>query len=222
MSSPIELATTTALPRERPRSLLRGAARFARAGAAKPQAANALLLLLALALAGCASAVQSGHNTFLDSGDLQAMTDRMAASIAADPAVQDAIRREGKLRVVVEPVQNEMEATVLPRGQAEAFTARVRYLLSKHAPDRFMWIMNRDAYDRLRQQELDVPLGPAPDAISPQYALVARFRSLADESSQVRTDAYLCVYELTDLQTRSSLWTDKYEVSKTAVKGFLD
>jgi PBP1b-binding outer membrane lipoprotein LpoB len=181
-----------------------------------------MLLLLVVALAGCASAVESGHNTLLNSDDLQAMTDRMAASIAGDPAVQDAIQREGKLRVVVEPVQNEMEATVLPRGQAEAFTARVRYLLSKHAPDRFTWIMNRDAYYRLRQQELDVPLGPAPEAISPRYALVARFRSLANESSQVRTDAYLCVYELTDLQTRSILWSDKYEVNKTAVKGFLD
>jgi hypothetical protein len=201
----IEFPKMIALDAERPRSLLR---RFP--------------LLLMLALAGCASAVQSGHNTALDSIDLTSMTDKMAASIAADPMVQLAIQSEGKLRVVVEPVQNEMEATVLPRGQAEAFTARVRYLLSRHAPDRFTWIMNRDAYYRLRQQELDVPLGPAPDAINPRYALVARFRSLANESSQIRTDSYLCVYELSDLQTRSILWTDKYEVKKTAVKGFLD
>ncbi len=166
--------------------------------------------------------MESGHNTALDSLDLTVMTDRMAASIAGDSEVQAAIQREGKLRVVVEPVRNEMEAAVLPRGQAEAFTARVRYLLSKHAPDRFTWIMNRDAFYRLRAQELDVPLGPAPDAINPRYALVARFRSLADESSHIRTDAYLCVYELSDLQTRTILWTEKYEVRKTAVKGFLD
>lgn len=184
--------------------------------------AASLLIITALALGGCASAIESGHNTALDSIDLTAMTDRMAASIAGDSEVQAAIQSEGKLRIVVEPVRNEMEAAVLPRGQAEAFTARVRFLLSKHAPDRFTWIMNRDAYYRLRQQELDVPLGPAPDAISPRYALVARFRSLADESSRTRTDSYLCVYELSDLQTRTILWTDKYEVKKTAVKGFLD
>jgi PBP1b-binding outer membrane lipoprotein LpoB len=184
--------------------------------------AAALLVLASTALAGCTSAVESGHNTALDSIDLTAMTDRMAASIAGSPEVQAAIASEGKLRIVVEPVRNEMEAEVLPRGQAEAFTARVRFLLSKHAPDRFTWIMNRDAYYRLRQQELDVPLGPAPDAINPRYALVARFRSLANESSQIRSDAYLCVYELTDLQTRTILWTDKYEVKKTAVKAFLD
>jgi PBP1b-binding outer membrane lipoprotein LpoB len=184
--------------------------------------AAALLVLASTVLAGCTSAVESGHNTALDSIDLTAMTDRMAASIAGSPEVQAAIASEGKLRIVVEPVRNEMEAEVLPRGQAEAFTARVRFLLSKHAPDRFTWIMNRDAYYRLRQQELDVPLGPAPDAINPRYALVARFRSLANESSQIRSDAYLCVYELTDLQTRTILWTDKYEVKKTAVKAFLD
>lgn len=182
----------------------------------------ALFIGLALALGGCASAIESGHNTALDSIDLTAMTDRMAASIAGDSEVQAAVQHEGKLRIVVEPVRNEMEAAVLPRGQAEAFTARVRFLLGKHAPDRFAWIMNKDSYYRLRQQELDVPLGPAPDAISPRYALVARFRSLADESSRVRNDAYLCVYELSDLQTRTILWTDKYEVKKTAVKGFLD
>jgi len=186
------------------------------------RSAAGLLVVVAIGLAGCASAVESGHNTALDSVDLTAMTDRMAASIAGSPEVQAAIQSEGKLRIVVEPVVNEMEAEVLPRGQAEAFTARVRFLLSQHAPDRFTWIMNRDAYYRLRQQELDVPLGPAPDAMNPRYALVARFRSLADESSQVRSDAYLCVYELSDLQTRTILWTDKYEVKKTAVKAFLD
>jgi PBP1b-binding outer membrane lipoprotein LpoB len=173
--------------------------------------------------AGCTSAVESGHNTFLDSDDLIKMTDQMAASIAGSPEVNTAIAEQGKLRVVVQPVVNEMEAAVLPPGQADAFTARVRYLLGKHAPDRFTWIMNRDAYYRLRGQELSgVPLGPAPEAISPRYGLVARFRSLADESSSGRSDAYLCVFELTDLQTRTILWTDKYEVKKSATKGFLD
>jgi hypothetical protein len=185
--------------------------------------ADCLLILAVGLLGGCASAVESGHNTFLDSDDLIKMTDQMSASIAASPEVNTAIQQEGKLRVVVQPVSNELEAAVLPPGQADAFTARVRYLLGKHAPDRFTWIMNRAAYYRLREQELSgVPLGPAPEAISPRYGLVARFRSLADESSRGRSDAYLCVFELTDLQTRTILWTDKYEVKKSATKGFLD
>jgi hypothetical protein len=150
------------------------------------------------------------------------MTDRMAASIAGNANVQAAIARNGTLKVVVEPVQNDMTAEVLPKGQATTFTARVRMLLSQHHDGRFTWIMNRDAFYALRQRELDIDLGPAPDAINPDYALTAHFRTLTHETSEMRSSAYLCVYELTNLQDRSVLWTDKYEVKKTEMKGFLD
>ena len=172
---------------------------------------------------GCASAVQAGHNTALDATDLVRMTDDMARKILADPEVQAAIGREGRLKVVVQPVENRMTAEVLPRGPAQTFTARVRTLLGKHAPDRFTWVMNRDAFYSLRGRELEgVDLGPSPEAVDPQYALTAIFSSLTDESSKGRSSYYLCVYELTNLQDRTVLWTDKYEVRKRAVKGFLD
>jgi len=174
-------------------------------------------------LCGCGTAVSQGTNTALSGVDLITMTDQMAQSIAGDAEVQAAIAREGKLVVVVQPVQNFMRGEVLPRGQAEAFTGRVRTLLSRHAPDQFIWIMNRDAFYSLRQRELDgVDPGPSPDAISPKYALVATFSSLGNETRKARTSYYLCSYELTNLADRSVLWTDAYEVQKTAVKGFLD
>ena len=184
--------------------------------------ACALLAATVTLVAGCANAVQSGRNTALDSVDLVTMTDDMAMQLAGDPEVRAAVARDGELRVVVQPVENLMTAEVLPRGPAEAFTARVRALLSKHAPDQFTWVMNRDAFYRLRGRELDVDLGPSPDSIQPEYALVARFRSITDESSRGRSSYYLCVYELTNLDDRTVLWTGKYEVKKTAVKGFLD
>jgi hypothetical protein len=181
-----------------------------------------ILLCLPLLLASCTNAVQSGHNTALDSIDLVQMTDDMASKIVASPAVQEVMQREGSLRVVVEPVENRMTAEVLPRGPAEAFTGRVRALLSQRVPKGFIFVMNREAYDRLRRRELDYDLGPSPEAISPQYALVARFSSLTTEDSKRRSAYYLCVYELTDLEHRTVLWSDKYEVKKNAVKGFLD
>ena len=83
--------------------------------------------------------------------------------------------------------------------------------------------MNRDTFYSLRGQELEgVDLGPAPEAVNPQYALTAIFSSITNESSKARSSYYLCVYELTNLQDRTVLWTDKYEVKKRAVKGFLD
>jgi hypothetical protein len=150
------------------------------------------------------------------------MTDDMAMQIAGDPDVQRAYESAGPLAIVVQPVENLMTAEVLPRGPAEAFTGRVRSLLSKHDRERFAWVMNRDAFYRMRDRELDFDLGPAPDAVNPQYALHARFSSLADENRERRKSYYLCVYELTNLQTRETLWAGRYEVNKVAVKGFLD
>ena len=182
-----------------------------------------LLPTLCFFVLGCGSAVQSGHNTALDSLDLTQMTDRMAAGIAGSSAVQQAIASHGgSIRVVVQPVENEMTAEILPRGQADMFTARVRYLLSKQDRGQFTWIMNRDAFYELRKRELEMDLGPSPEAINPDYALTAHFRTLTKEDSKMRSSAYLCVYELSNLLDRTILWTDKYEVKKTAVKGFLD
>ena len=115
-----------------------------------------------LPAAGCTTAVQSGHSTALDATNLVEMTDDMARKIVADPEVQAAVEREGRLAVVVQPVENLMTAEVLPRGPAQTFTARVRSLLSRHAPDRFLWVMNRDAFYSIRARELDADLGPAP------------------------------------------------------------
>ncbi|MGE5611604.1 MAG: hypothetical protein ACM359_20305, partial [Bacillota bacterium] len=170
-----------------------------------------LLLTCVGLLTGCASAVSSGHNTALDSVDLVSMTDDMAMKIVGSPAVQQELARHGKLRVVVQPVENHMVAEILPRGAAEAFTGRLRALLSEKAPDKFTWLMNRDDFYRLRRRELDFALGPAPDSIQPEYALVAKFNSLTDEDANHRSSYYLCVYELTNIQNRQSLWTGTYE-----------
>src|SRR6476469_7211075 len=100
----------------------------------------ALCALLLVGLTGCAgdTAVAHGHNTALDSVDLISMTDDMAMKIVASPAVQQAIAKEGALKVVVEPVENQMTGEVLPRGPAQAFTGRLRVLLSQHARDQFI------------------------------------------------------------------------------------
>ena len=181
-----------------------------------------LSLVIAL-VGGCSSAVQSGTNTALSGDDLVKMTDDMAMKLVADSNVQAAIAKDGALKIVVMPVVNDMRAEVLPRGPAEAFTARLRTLLAKHAPEKFLWVMNRDAFYNLRGRELDnVDLGPEPDRVQPQYALTATFSSLADEDPKRRSSYYLCRYDLTSLSDRHVLWTDAYEVKKVAVKGFGD
>ncbi len=179
--------------------------------------------VLLLITGGCASAVAVGQSTALDSADLVRMTDDMATAIAGSRAVGDAVARGGSLKIVVEPVVNQMTGEVLPAGPADAFTARVRTLLAHHDPDRFTWIMNKEAFYRLRGQELEgVDVGPAPGAISPQYALTATFTSLRHENADGRNDFYVCNYALTNLADRTVLWNKSYEVQKRAVKGLLD
>lgn len=173
-------------------------------------------------LVGCADAVSHGRNTALDGMDLNRMTDDMAAQIAADADVQAAIKSTGPLKVVVQPVVNNMTGEVLPRGQAQTFTGRVRLLLSHHNNNSFVWIINRDYFNYLRGKELDNVLGPDPDRVQPEYALTATFSSLTNVTESRRSAYYLCAYELSNLKSGTVLWTGKYEVKKTATAGFLD
>lgn len=184
-----------------------------------------LTVLIGGLLSSCTSnnITRVGQFVALDSFDLTKMTDDMAMKIAADPEVLAEFNRNGPLRIVVRPVENRLTGEVLPRGEAAVFTARVRMLLGQHAPDRFTWIMNRDGFYDVRARELEgIDLGPAPEAIDPQFALTATFSSLADENPARRSAYYLCVYELTDLSGRTVLWSGRYEVKKIAVKGDFD
>ena len=179
-------------------------------------------VLFALVLAGCGNAVVSGRSTALSGFDLNAMTDQMAASIMADPDVQAAAAK-GRLKVVVLPVENLLTGEVLPEGQARAFTAQVRVLLARARTGEFTWVNNRDTFYALRARELEgVDPGPDPDAINPEYALHATFRSLARDDKRGRSAFYECVFALTSLDNRTVLWTDDYNVKKSAVKNFLD
>jgi hypothetical protein len=176
-------------------------------------------------LAGCTSdsIVSVGQRSTLSSVDLTTMTDDMAMQIAGDPEVLAEFNANGPLKVVVSPVENRLTGEVLPRGEAEVFTARVRQLLAKHAPERFTWIMNRDSFYRLRSRELEaIDLGPSPDAMNPKFELKATFSSLLNEDAKKRSSYYLCVYELTNVDSRAVLWTGRYEVKKVAVKNDLD
>ncbi|MEL7239807.1 MAG: hypothetical protein AAGK78_13190 [Planctomycetota bacterium] len=173
--------------------------------------------------AGCGTAVSSGTAIALSGYDLESMAEQMVQSITADPNVQEALNEPGPMRVVMLPVRNRLTGEVLPRGQQQAFVAQLRIELAKSRPDDFMWIVNRDDYYRLRDNELEtIDLGPNPDAINPEYALQATFRSLTDDTKRRRTAFYSCLFELTNLEDRTTLWTDAYTVKKSGSKGFLD
>lgn len=182
-----------------------------------------LIILIAGALAGCGTAVSGGRSTALSAEDLESMADLMAQSIMADPEVQQTVAEHGPLKVVVLPVENLLTGEVLPAGQAKMFTAQVRVLLSRAGTGNFVWVNNRDTFYELRARQLEgIDLGPAPEAVNPEYALHATFRSLANDDKRRRSAFYQAIFALTSLDNRTTLWTDVYNVKKTAVKSFLD
>src|SRR5438270_8606746 len=67
-----------------------------------------ILALLIPLLTGCGenTAVSHGHNTALDSANLIEMTEQMTGSIMADPKVQSELNQRGKLKIVIQPVEN--------------------------------------------------------------------------------------------------------------------
>ncbi len=174
---------------------------------------------------GCApkSVLEAGQSTALDGVDLVQMTDAMAMSLANDPEVIAEFQRNGPLVVVVMPVENRLTGEIIPRGAATAFTGRVRTQLTRQRSELFSWVMNREAWYDLRKSELEgIDPGPSPEAISPRFALTATFSSLTHEDPKRRSIYYLCAFDLKRLDDRTIIWSDKYEVKKIAVKGFLD
>lgn len=183
----------------------------------------ASLAALCILLVACASPMKTARYSALEGDDLIAITGDMAMQLTGSPVVQRAIAEHGPLRVVILPVENYMTGEIMPEGQKNAFVGRLRALLAASAPESFVWIANRAAYQQMRQAELEAGyLGPDPDAMQPQYSLTARFDSITTDDRKRRESYYLTVYTLTDLLKRDVLWTGKYELKKSAVKGTFD
>ncbi len=174
-------------------------------------------------LCGCSSEAISKDRktTFLTSDDMQAMTDKMASSIMADPYIQQETAK-GPMKIVIKPVENQTNE-IIRDNRKELFVHRLQGLLATQPAlrDKFTWVVNRSDYEKLRAEEIP-DVGPSEDRIQPEYALWATFLADTQATSKGRSDIYLCQYKLTNLQTGVQLWTGQYETSKQIKKGMLD
>jgi hypothetical protein len=169
---------------------------------------------------------QDAKTTFLNADDMQTMTNQMAASIVADPFITQAAQA-GPLKIVIKPVQNETNE-IIRDNRKELFVARLQGLLASQPQlkDRFIWVINRDDYEKLRAEEIpESQLGPNETRIQPDYALWATFLADTSVTRNQRGDTYLCQYKLTRLtgnEAGAQLWTGQYETSKHIKKSLLD
>lgn len=184
------------------------------------------LTILLLGLAGCGGPALNPdmRNTFLDSHDLVAMTDKMASAIASDPAIAR-LTSHGPITIVLTPLRNNTDQ-IIPRNQGDIFLHRVRALLTAHQLLRreFIFVLNKAAYQRLAAGEQPGigPLGPDVNRLQPQYALQATFYSDNKVSPEYRSAYYLCTFYLTNIRTGQMIWEGTYETKKAVHSGFLD
>ncbi len=184
------------------------------------------LTILLLGLAGCGGPALNPdmRNTFLDSHDLVAMTDKMASAIASDPAIAR-LTSHGPITIVLTPLRNNTDQ-IIPRNQGDIFLHRVRALLTAHQSLRreFIFVLNKAAYQRLAAGEQPGigSLGPDVNRLQPQYALQATFYSDNKVSPEYRSAYYLCTFYLTNIRTGQMIWEGTYETKKAVHSGFLD
>ncbi|MGN6368333.1 MAG: hypothetical protein ACTHN5_08750 [Phycisphaerae bacterium] len=173
--------------------------------------------------AGCSSEAISKNRTttFLNSDDMQAMTNKMAAAIMSDPYIQQEMQK-GPLKIVIKPVENQTNE-IIRDNRKELFVHRLQGLLAAQPAlhDKFTWLVNKSDYEKLKAEEIP-DVGPSEDRIQPEYALWATFLADTRATSKSRSDIYLCQYKLTNLRTGAELWTGQYETSKQIKKGMLD
>jgi hypothetical protein len=188
-----------------------------------------IVAALLLAVSGCNETALNSERktTFLTADDLVAMTDKMAQSILADPQVQ-AVIAEKPMTIVLKPIQNETNE-IIRTGEKQLYVHRVRVLLSTKPElrQKFVFVLNRDDYENLRQQEgvSSSELGLTEERVQPEYALTGTFYANTNITTKNRSDTYLCTFRLTKLQgeaTGIQLWEGSYETSKHVKKEFLD
>jgi PBP1b-binding outer membrane lipoprotein LpoB len=173
--------------------------------------------------AGCSSEAvnKNAKTTFLNSDDMQTMTDKMATSIMSDPYIMQEMQK-GALKVVIKPVENQTNE-IIRDNRKELFVHRLQGLLATKPAlhDKFVWVVNRSDYEKLRAEEVP-EVGPSEDRIQPEYALWATFLADTQATAKGRSDIYLCQYKMTNLQTGAELWTGQFETSKAIKKSMLD
>lgn len=177
--------------------------------------------LLVTLVGGCSSDAINPHlhNTFLNSRDLIAMTDQMAASLARSPTIAK-LASHGPLVVVLTPLKNETNS-IITRGQGAAFLHRVRLLLARQPElsTRFVFVVTRRNLQDIRAQS--VSQSTMPRRLTPQYALQAVFYADTNVAPKVRTDYYLCTFVLTNIRSGQMVWQGSYETRKVARSSFL-
>ncbi|MCP3905846.1 MAG: hypothetical protein GY715_19660 [Planctomycetes bacterium] len=178
--------------------------------------AGVVLVVIAL-LAGCGDAgPPRARTSFLQNVDLVAMTDSMARSFASDPVIGARSPDSERWIVSIHRVANYTNQ-VIPDREKWLYVGRLRAVLQQSdlAQQRnLVWIIPPERWP-IVAEELGVSTEPYGLRLDPTHLMTAEFHALTNTSGAGRSDAYLCDYQLVDLQRGTITWEDRWEVKRT-------
>ena len=179
-------------------------------------AIRALCVCWLMMLFGCGGVPKTG-TTFLNSVDLVEMTDRMAESFAADATMSARSPQSTPWVVSIDRMHN-FTNQVIPEREKWLYIARLRATLQQSEIARqrnIIWVIPPERWPMVEKE-----LGEAPLELRrrPTHELTAEFGALTNTSGKGRSDAYLCEYQLVELESGVIVWSDHWEV-KRAVSG---
>lgn len=176
-------------------------------------------LVIATAWPGCAMAPPQARTTFLRSVDLVEMTDRMAQSFANDEVIGRRTSADEPWVISIHRVVNHTNQ-IIPEREKWLYVGRLRAQLDRSnlaAERRIIWIIPPERWG-LVSEELGVSEEPYGLRMDPTHLLTAEFLTLTSTTGRGRSDAYLCSFQLLDLESGRIIWEDAWEV-KRAVSG---
>lgn len=172
-----------------------------------------LCLCMSMALAACGASPHA-RTTFLNSVDLVDMTDRMAESFAADERMSARTSQSPPWVISMDRMHNYTNQ-IMPEDEKWLYLARLRAQLQQSEIVRrrnVIWVIPPERWPMVQRELGDAPLELRR---TPTHELTAEFGALTNTSGKGRSDAYLCEYQLVDIQSGEMVWSGMWEVKRS-------
>ncbi|MCA9310721.1 MAG: hypothetical protein KDA21_05900 [Phycisphaerales bacterium] len=176
------------------------------------------ILSLLLLLSGC-GAPRLYDTTMLTSVDVVQMTDQMVGSLVASGVMAGRTSEDDPWVITMDKVSNRTEHIMSP-GERWGIMNRLRALLMQTDLRRersLVFVLPREAW-----QAMDTVEEAPPTRRSPTHALRATFLSDTQSSVRARVDAYLCAFQLLELESGRLVWEDAFEVKYAVERNAFD
>ena len=145
------------------------------------------------------------------------MTNNLSGSFAHDELINARTNTDDPWVISISDIVNNTQQ-IIPESERWLYIARLRSCLAQtdcSDQHNLIWILPPEGY-----QQIDAERKGAPSLFEqrmpPTHLLTGEFVALTNTSSFGRADAYICDYQLVDLETGRIVWEDAWEVKRYA------